>query len=129
MYRKLVWGLGAVAIACFIVAIIGLATSSSHRWVRPAEELGWIIFVSIVIIQYLVAPHSEVEGGYTSLQMLAWALGIVSIVLLFFALISNIAISGATPKWTEAVEAVGLLCMLGLVLISISGRGKLWGGD
>ncbi len=129
MYRKLVWSLGAVAIACFIVAIIGLATSGSHRWVRPAEELGWIMFVSVVIIQYLVAPHSEVEGGFTTLQMLAWGLGIVSIVLLLIALICNIVISGTTPKWIEPIEAVGLLCALGLVLISISGRGKLWGGE
>lgn len=128
MYKNAVRALGICAILLFVVAIVGMSASGSHRWVEPAEEAGWILFVSLIIIEYLVAARTEDDGGYVKAAKLAWAFGIASLLLLLVALIGNVA-SVATPKWTEPVEVAGLLCMLGLVLLAVAGRRKARDGD
>ena len=75
--------LAVLAVLCFLVAIIGMAISGSHRWVEPLEELGWIFFVGCLLVLYLAsAPETTLNLQWAKA---AWAFGALSIALLLAA--------------------------------------------
>lgn len=124
MAKKATWVVGSCAIALFIIAIIGMATGSSHRWVEPVQQFGWVLLVVTVILWYLVNREPElVQQRYSTAGLIAWALGFASIALFVFAIIAN-ATSSEPKSWIEAVELAGVLAFLGLVIIVVTLRRK-----
>jgi len=117
--------LAVLAVLCFLVAIIGMAISGSHRWVEPLEELGWIFFVGCLLVLYLAsAPETTLNLQWAKA---AWAFGALSIALLLAAFIANIA-AVTYRYWFEAIETAGVVAMLATVLCAITARGG-WGGS
>lgn len=117
--------LAVLALLCFVAAIIGMATTSTHRWVEPVEELGWIFFTGCVLVLFLLAePAEDSEPLIASWANAAWAAGALAIAFLGAAFIANI-ISVTYRYWFEAIETAGLVCMAVTVIAAVMARGRL----
>jgi phosphatidylglycerophosphate synthase len=115
--------LAVIALLCFIVAIIGMAMSGSHRWVEPLEEAGWMFFTGCVLVFYLVVPwEGELNQKWVSA---AWVLGAVAIALLLASFVTNLA-AQQYKYWFEAIETSGLVFMVLTIIAAIMARGG-WG--
>ena len=114
--------LAAIALLCFIGAIIGMAMSASHRWVEPLEEAGWMFFTGCILVYYLVVPYEgELNQKWVSA---AWGLGALSIALLLAAFIANVA-AAHYKYWFEAIETAGLVAMVLTIISCMMARGHL----
>lgn len=117
--------LAGLALACFVVAIIGMAASGSHRWVEPMEQLGWIFFTGCVLSLYLLGePDEAAEPLNSAWSNAAWAFGGLAIALLLTAFVANIA-SMVYKYWFEAIETAGLVCMAMTVISAVMAKGGL----
>jgi hypothetical protein len=116
--------LAVVALLCFLVAIIGMATGGSTRWVEPIEELGWMFFTGCVLVLYLMADKNPDYPMDPRWVQAAWGFGILAIVLLFVAFVINIATS-SYHYWIEAIETAGLVAMVLTIISSVMAGGPL----
>lgn len=130
MRTNLMWVFAVIAIICFAVAIVGMGSSSSHRWVEPFEEAGWLFFVGVVLVVYLGNRTPDISlSRYSGLEKMAWVIGVLSAALFIFAIIASATTAAAAhPTWIEAIELAGILLMLVLIIIVVtesrkSGRG------
>jgi len=121
--RMLGNALGAIALLCFIAAIIGMAIGGSHRWVEPIEELGWMFFTGCALVLLLMADSSgearTVKSGWVNA---AWACGSLAIALLLTAFIANV-LSIHYRYWFEAIDTAGLVFMAATVVSAVLARG------
>lgn len=116
--------LGVLAAIFFAIAIIGMATHGSHRWVEPFEEAGWLLFVGCVLALYLMARQAPEDAGpgARKWESAAWGFGALAVVLFVVAIISNAAMA-TSESWVEAVELAGVLAMLVTIISAIYARG------
>ena len=122
MIDRLKWVLALCTIVLFVVAIIGMFTSSSHRWVEPVQEAGWIFFVLLIVATYLLDRGPEYKGAaYTTPEKVAWGFAAAAIACMLVAIIASVA-SETRDSWVEAVETAGVLCNLVLILIVVTVR-------
>ena len=130
MRRNLAYVIGIVAIILFLAAAVGMFSNGSFRWVEPLEQAGLILFVGVVMLLYLIEDDEEYrEAGRSSWLLAGWSFGVVAVALFLVAIISNLAVSQSVqPRWIEAVEVVGELALLALIIAAVYGRGVSRGG-
>jgi len=124
MRRNLAYIIGIVAIILFVAAAIGMFSKGSFRWVEPLEEAGLLLFAGVVVLLYLVEDEEEYEeSGRSSWRIAGYACGVLAIALFLVAIISNIAMTNLVqPRWTEAIEVLGELALLALIIAAVYGR-------
>jgi hypothetical protein len=76
------------------------------------------------MLLYLVEDDEEyVESGRSSWQIAGWAFGVLAVALFLIAIISNIAVTNSIqPRWIEAIEVLGELALLALIIAAVYGR-------
>jgi peptidoglycan/LPS O-acetylase OafA/YrhL len=122
MIDRLKWVLFFCVFALFVASIIGMFSSSSPRWVEPVQEAGWIFFVLLLVMTYLLDRGPEYKGAaYATPEKVAWGFAAAAIASMLIAIIAGVA-SETRDSWVEAVEMVGTLCSLGLILIVVTIR-------
>lgn len=124
MRRNLAYIIAIVAIILFVAAAVGMFSKSSFRWVEPLQEAGLLLFVGVVMLLYLVEDEEEYEeSGRSSWRIAAWAFGVLAVTLFLIAIISNIAVTTSIqPRWIEAIEVLGELALLALIIAAVYGR-------
>ncbi len=126
MIDRLKWVLALCTIVLFVIAIIGMSTNSSQRWVEPVQEAGWIFFIVLIVVTYLLDREPEHKGAaYTTPEKVAWGFAAAAIACMLVAIVASVA-SETRDSWVEAFEAAGILCNLVLILIVVTvQRGRI----
>src|SRR4030042_5827889 len=120
MIDRLKWVLALCTIVLFVIAIIGMSPNSSQRWVEPVQEAGWIFFIVLIVVTYLLDREPEHKGAaYTTPEKVAWGFAAAAIACMLVAIVASVA-SEPRDSWVEAFEAAGILCNLVLILIVVT---------
>lgn len=107
----------------FAAAVIGMLAGSTGSWVEVVEELGWISFVLLIVVTYLVDERPLEERAANVIpERMGWSFAAVAIACQVAAIIAGL-VSDSRDYWVEGIEVAGSFCTLLLVLVAVTIHG------
>lgn len=105
----------------FVAAVIGMIfTDSPNDWVEIVEEAGWISFVLLIVVTYLLDREPSLKGtALTVPEKIGWVLAALAVACQVVA-IGAALVGDFRESWVEGIEVAGTFFTLILILVTVT---------